>query len=338
MPVVLAALTLSGCAGGAAAVTTSTGPAGRTRVAPARRISSTRQTLLVAPSADPAAPFVAMIAGARRHVELTMYELQDPEVEDALVAAALRGVAVRVLLNRGYYSHRTSANDGALAFLRARHVPVRLSSSSFAYTHQKTLIVDGRRAAIMTLNFTRRYYATTRDFAVLDPNGADVAAIEAVFDADWRARAIAPSTGAGGLVWSPGATDAFVTMIGSARQSLDVESEELTDRSAIAALCAAARQGVAVRVVMTYDPAWLPAFAQLRGCGARIHVFHGEHPLYIHAKLILADRRRALISSQNLTPTSLERNRELGIVTTAPAVTTPAARTFDSDFRQAQPN
>ncbi len=294
-------------------------------------------TLVTEPAAHPIQPFLRLIAGARHRVDLTMYDLADAQIERALAAAARRGVAVRVLLNGGYYSGRTSTNSAAFGYLSAHGVPVHYSAPYFAYTHQKTLTVDGRRTAIMTLNFTSRYYANTRDFAVIDARAKDVQAIERVFAADWRAQALTPSAGAGGLVWSPGATTALVRQIASARRSLDVESEELTDAPAIAAICAAARRGVDVRLVMTYDSEWLTAFGQLKSCGARIRVYHGEHPIYIHAKLIEADHRSVLIGSQNLTPTSLQRNRELGILTTSPAVVRGVSATFDNDFRGATP-
>src|SRR5690242_8649508 len=76
-------------------------------LAPAASLSSSAGplTLLVEPNAHVAAPFVAMIAGARRSVDMTMYELADTQVEHALAAAHRRRVAVRVLLGNGYYGH-----------------------------------------------------------------------------------------------------------------------------------------------------------------------------------------------------------------------------------------
>jgi len=47
----------------------------------------------------------------------------------------------------------------------------------------------------MTLNLTPQYYATTRDFAVVDTEPADVAAIETVFAADWSNSMISPPHG-----------------------------------------------------------------------------------------------------------------------------------------------
>ena len=47
----------------------------------------------------------------------------------------------------------------------------------------------------MTANLTSRYYATSRDFLVVDTSRADVAAITAVFDADFTQAAVRPGEG-----------------------------------------------------------------------------------------------------------------------------------------------
>jgi cardiolipin synthase len=275
-------------------------------------------------------PFTALIGGARHTIELTMYELYDRTVERDLAAAAARGVDVRVALNGGYYSGHTTNNDPAYAYLSAHHVHVRYTPTYFALTHQKTLTVDGRVAAIMTLNFDN-LYASTRDYAILDRNPADVRAIVGVFDDDWAGHRDTAPDGSGDLVWSPGAQTDVLGLIDHARHSLDLEDEEMAYAPAIAGLCADARRGVDVRIVMTYDSDWRDAFAQLRGCGVSIRLYHGQS-YYIHAKLLIADRRTALVSSQNLSTGSLEYNRELGITVTDPGIVSALEADFDSDY------
>jgi phosphatidylserine/phosphatidylglycerophosphate/cardiolipin synthase-like enzyme len=293
--------------------------------------------LIVEPEAGGSAPFVKLIAGARHSVDLTMYELSDTTVDSALAAAVHRGVHVRVLLNGGYYSGRDSTNASAYAYLHNHGVPVRYTPSTFALTHQKTVTVDGRLSAVMTLNFTSQYYATTRDFAVLDSQLADVKEIEAVFAADWRGESITTTTGTGDLLWSPGASGPILKLIASAHHSLDVENEELADNDDVDALCAAAHRGVNVRLVMTYATDWKPDFARLSGCGANVRLYHGEHPIYIHAKMIVADGARAFVGSQNFSATSQDRNRELGIITRSATIVDGLESTFGQDYAGAGP-
>jgi phosphatidylserine/phosphatidylglycerophosphate/cardiolipin synthase-like enzyme len=281
------------------------------------------------------APFLAMIDGARHSVDLTMYELYDTGIEAALADAAKRGVDVRVLLNGGYYRERESDNEGAYSYLKAHGVQVRYTPTYFALTHQKTLSVDGDESAVMTLNFDGEY-ATTRDFAVLDSQPADVRAIVAAFDADWAGRRITPANGTGDLVWSPGAEAAVLDLISSARSSIDLENEEMDYTPATEALCAAARRGVKVEIVMSYESDWTRALGELSACGAKVRLYHGQR-YYIHAKLLLIDAHTALVSSQNLSTTSLTYNRELGIEVTNPMIVSQLGRDFASDYAGATP-
>jgi hypothetical protein len=197
-------------------------------------------------------PFLQAVQSAKSSVDLVMYELSDPSFERALVSAERRGVQVRVLLNGGYYGGGSSANKAAYSYLKANGVPVRWSPSRFALTHQKTLVVDDKTAYIMTLNLVEEDYSTSRDFAVADTNSQDVSAIETTFTADWNNQSIKPSDGAD-LVWSPGALGAQLSLINSAKHTLEIYNEEMGDSTVTSALEAAARRGVDVKIVMTHS-------------------------------------------------------------------------------------
>jgi phosphatidylserine/phosphatidylglycerophosphate/cardiolipin synthase-like enzyme len=282
-------------------------------------------------------PVYDLMRGAQRSLDMTMYELVDPTAEEILAADAGRGVDVRVLLD-GRLEKRS--NTPAYSYLAAHRVHVAWAPTRFPATHQKTVTVDGRESAVMTLNLTSRYYANTRDFAVLDRNPADVAAIEAVFNCDFAQRPLPPEILPAGadLVWSPGSEAPLVRLIDSARRQVDFESEELDDPAVVAALAGAARRGVAVDVVMTDDPSWHPAFATITAAGGHVRLDHGEHPIYIHAKAILVDGSTAFVGSENATPASLDRNRELGLIVADPAVVAPVERTIAADFAAATPD
>jgi phosphatidylserine/phosphatidylglycerophosphate/cardiolipin synthase-like enzyme len=318
-----------------AALTSCAVGAGATANATLASPSGGRLQLLTEPGSI--APIYDAIDGARTSIDMTMYELDDPVAERALAAAANRGVRVRVLLNGGPDGEGEAENASASSYLRAHRVLVRWSPSYFALTHQKTITIDDHRSLVMTLNLTSRYYANTRDFAVWDDRPADVSAIESVFDADWAGRMITASRGSGDLLWSPGAESALVGLIETARTSIDVENEEMADQPIIAALCHAAEHRVRVRVVMTYESEWASAFSTLARCGAGVRVYHGETPLYIHAKEIVVDDARAYVGSQNFSYDSLERNRELGLITTEAPVISGLERTFTADYRGAGP-
>lgn len=293
--------------------------------------------LLIEPGAG-FIPVYRLIADAQHSIDVTMYELTDTAAENDLAAAVRRGVAVRVILDR----REQSLNAAAFAFLRGHGVKVVWSSPGFRYTHQKTLILDGSEAVIMTANLTSRYYPTSRDFLILDTSRADVSAITAVFNADLAYRSVHPGAG-GDLVWSPGAApQKLLALIDGATSSLLIYSEEMGDARIEHALIAAARRGVQVRVcgenqAGEYDR----AYATLAAAGIRISYYSSAAGFYIHGKVIEADygtpRARVFIGSENFSSTSLTENRELGLITADPAVLAAIAATFAVDFRSGQP-
>jgi phosphatidylserine/phosphatidylglycerophosphate/cardiolipin synthase-like enzyme len=233
-------------------------------------------------------------------------------------------VNVRVVLDQKYSGK--SVNLPAYRYLAAHHVHVVWSSPS-EILHQKTITVDGRTSLIMTGNLTSKYYATTRDFGVIDNNSPDVSAIEAAFASDFAGHPPAPAATGADLVWSPGSEPTLVSLISSAQHSLTVENEEMDSSTIETALATAAQRGVQVDVTMTYSSEWTAPLARLIAAGVHVRLYHGEHPIYVHAKVISVDggtsRQRAFIGSENFSTSSLVYNRELGLITTNPAILTP---------------
>src|SRR5580658_10236976 len=160
--------------------------------------SPTTYTLLTEPSQG-LTPIYNLISSATKSIDMTMYELSDTTVTSMFAKAAASGLTVRVILDQ---NNEKADNLTAYNYLTANKVSVHWANPTYACTHQKTITVDHATSAIMTLNLTPEDYATTRDFAVITNNPADVAAIETTFDSDFTNAAITPPTG-NNLVWSP---------------------------------------------------------------------------------------------------------------------------------------
>lgn len=294
---------------------------------------------LVTEPQDGVAPVLALIERAKKSVDLVMYQLTDEQVMQTLCAAHGRGVTVRVLLNQGYYGKETGDygkpepyNQPAYDYLESCGVPVRWTPAYFALTHQKTLVIDTEEALIMTFNLVPRYYATARDFGILDSDPADVSAIEAAFDDDWRGRQRDAPPG-DSLLWSPGSEQVLLALIAGARSTLDIYCELMADRDIIEGLKAAAGRGVAVRVNMTYSTNWKAALGELAAAGVSVRTYPStSKKLYIHAKVLLVDGARAFVGSENFSENSLNANRELGLVLSDRAILSELSTIFEVDW------
>jgi cardiolipin synthase len=299
-----------------------------TTTTPTTPPSPSALSLLVEP-VDGMSSLYSFMASAAHTLDMTMYELSDPTAEQALIADAHRGVAVRVLLDKDFSGG--TVNQNAFTALANGGVMVRWTNSSEIF-HQKTVTVDTTRSAIMTGNLTPQYYATTRDFVVMDSQAADVSGIESVFDHDWAGAAPAPGFGGIDLVWSPGSAPQLVSLINSATRTLGVENEEMDSATIEDALEADARRGVDVTVTMTADSEWDSAFSQLEAAGVHVVLYaDSSSALYIHAKVIDVDSTRAFVGSENFSTASLNYNRELGLVTSSASVLSRLNATLASD-------
>ncbi|HMK99276.1 MAG TPA: phospholipase D-like domain-containing protein [Acidimicrobiales bacterium] len=273
------------------------------------------------------------IAGARHQVDLVMYELTDPSVEQALAAAAGRGVTVEVLLDSNL---EQSANQAAFQYLSGHAVAVHWGPSGTTI-HQKTLCIDQAVCYVMTGNLTPQYYSDTRDFTVIDTQASDISAVEATFAADFSGQPVATGRPGADLVWSPGSEQSLEGIIDSAATSLLVENEEMDSDAIVDALESAAQRGVQVHLVMTEDSEWDSAFDQLAAAGVKVSTYSQEAPLYIHAKAIVADGDEAFVGSENFSTASMEYNRELGVISRDPSVVAALSSQIDADFAGATP-
>ena len=275
------------------------------------------------------------IRDAASSIWLTMYLLTNRTIIHDLEYAHASGVQVRVILEPHPYG-MSDPNRYAYNNLMAADIPVHWSSPRFRLTHEKSMLVDGATAYIMTTNFTRAAFKSNREFDVIDRDARDVAALRTLFSADWNDRPYAPRDP--NLPVSPTNARALLTALtGSARHTLDVYAEELQDRGMERALAAAARRGVRVRMILPapsgrdHDALGV---ALITAAGAQVHRLPQSH-LYVHAKAIIVDVRRAFVGSENLSAASLDHNRELGVIVADTGAIQALESTFDGDWAQA---
>jgi phosphatidylserine/phosphatidylglycerophosphate/cardiolipin synthase-like enzyme len=119
--------------------------------------------LLTAPAADPEVYFsrtdpVAKIIGreigaAQKSIHVLMYSLTDAELATALVAAADRGVDVRLVFDRTQGEERNSLSSELRTRLGPQRVVFR-SGKGRGVMHQKMAIFDGLTVALGSYNWT----------------------------------------------------------------------------------------------------------------------------------------------------------------------------------------
>jgi phosphatidylserine/phosphatidylglycerophosphate/cardiolipin synthase-like enzyme len=306
-----------------------------------------------------ASQIVSAIEGAKSSVHMTMYILDDSNIVSALVNRAKAGVEVKVVLNQNFPGGTVQHNSSTYSTLQAAGAGVVWRNGApnepSGYTHEKTFILDAKQAWIMTMNLDHSAPLYNREYIAVDDDPTDVQTAEDVFEADFAG---VTNTHAAPLVVAPdppsNSRTALVALINSATKTLDVEVEEFSDSysdGVVAAVAAAAKRGVATRVILAAGSTYAPqvtAVGKVKAAGAKVVVSGGtsgssssSHP-YIHAKAITVDCSgttcaRGFVGSENFSGGSLGYNRELGVIIANPTELAKVAKAIDTDFAAGTP-
>lgn len=296
-----------------------------------------RNTILTVGPDDGPGPVLDAIRAARRRILLEMYMLTSPDAVAALVAARGAGVDVRVLLEPAPFG-APDANLPAFSALASAGVDVRWTARRSGLVHAKLLVVDDRIAIIMSLNLTPAGLGLNREFAITDADPADVRWAQALWNADATGADPGTPPAPTRLIASPiDARGRLTAAIETARSSIAVEMEELSDPALLRHLTTALARAVAVTVVAPASDTSAATAAGLRALAAAGVTVRVLPAPMIHAKAMVVDQRIAYVGSVNFTRASLDDNREVGILLETPAALTRIAATIAGDAARGAP-
>jgi len=128
--------------------------------------------------------YLLAIAGARRSIYLTNpYFLPDDRMEEALLAAAARGVRV-VALTPGKIDHNLVRAASRRGFGRLLQAGIEIFEYQASLLHAKTMVVDGVWATVGSTNFDHRSFALNDELNVALYDRSVVERLATAFEAD----------------------------------------------------------------------------------------------------------------------------------------------------------
>lgn len=296
-------------------------------------LGAASHTILFEEPLDGKAPILSSLDSATKEIDVEVYLLSDKDVLAKLLAACGRGVSVKVMLEQHPFGGG-NINQKTKDSLSGTCVQTQWTNPAFSLTHEKTIVIDSSEVLILNQNLTTSAFEKNREYDVIDTNQADVAAIKAIFSADWNREnaALADSN----LLVSPvSSRKSLQELISGATQSLSIEMEVIGDTQMMNLLAQKARS-IPVHLI-------LPTFTQIAANkndaqtlmqnGVSIKTLSSP---YMHAKLIIADNK-AYIGSINLSTQSMDENREVGILLTQQDIISQLLSDFAQDWDQAVP-
>lgn len=277
-------------------------------------------------------PLVDVINAATKSLRVFIYELADGGPKDAIIARARAGVDVRVILDKGQ-----DANGAEFSALQQAGAKVQYHDPKFQFMHAKSVVADDKIAFIATGNFGGHSISTLRDFNARLEEPKDVATLAAVFDADWTQQT--PDLSCTRLLFSPtNARQRVINLIKSAKKTLLIESMQFQDAQVRAEVVRRKQAGVDVRFIGA-SVGWIDANQEASQFLATNNI-PARWISGCHAKAIVVDGTTAYIGSENLSWTSLDKNREAGLVLTTqgePAAVKFMNDTLEADWTRARP-
>jgi cardiolipin synthase A/B len=283
---------------------------------------------------------VNTISGAKKSVDVEVYELTDADIISALIAKSKEGASVRVILNpKGAGKNSVATNAPAMEQLKAAGVPVQYSQTKvaggtydpthFQFDHAKIVVADageaGQVALITTINFSPGYLgvvvngSVSLNFGIVDTEAGDVAYLAKMFDCDWTKTQVAPPDGTD-LVISPiNARSKLLAEIKGARKTIHLFNQELGDKQIIQALVEALGRKVEVKGLVSFNLTYAASVKPILEAGGQVLALPAA-PLYEHAKAAIIDGELVYVGSVNYTKTSMDKNREVGIELKDPAI------------------
>jgi polyphosphate kinase len=246
-------------------------------------------------------PFLEGIRQAEESVEVILYRLDRLEIEQELVAAAVRGVHVHALVT---YTNKEDLKEirKLERRLAERGVKVTRTAEDLVRYHTKMMIIDRRALYLLTFNFTFLDIHHSRSFGVITDKHNLIAEAVRLFEADVNGQS--NRVEAEHFVISPvNSRRKLSEFILGAQKQLLIYDGKLTDSRMIRLLESQADAGVEIKVIGAMSRTAL---------GVEVRAM----PLIrLHAQAIIRDGREVFFGSQSLRKVELDQRREVGLIT-----------------------
>jgi len=332
-------------------------------------------------------PLLGLINGAQSTLDVEIYTMKDQAIVQAFEVALHRGVKIRIIQEPTPYMDTSCMIFEALdrkndtpdcvnqkklvADVKAAggtYVPYNkilcggngLSGSCFE--HGKMAIFDQTTVLLSTGNFDATSLCDmaehpdvcNRDYSDVENAPSIIRSFETIFNNDLLAQpydvmAILTKNGTQNkLTVSPDSMAPLVAFIRSAKKSLEIENQYVTDATLVNELVAAAKRGVKVTLMVSSlcrgaDPttsdvnAVAPIFKSFDSAGIKSLFFTdkitvGGNAGYLHAKTIIVDKKIAWLGSVNGSTTAITENREFGIFFNSVADVNALMGVMEADF------
>ena len=130
--------------------------------------------------------FEALIKSAHETLLIEAEEMQDSDIEQAIIGARQRGVQVQVILPSPSSSSSDSTGDSNSSGISTISQPgVQVKEDPRLYMHAKMMLVDGQRAFVGSENISTASLENNRELGILVSDQNVLSTLQQTFQQDW---------------------------------------------------------------------------------------------------------------------------------------------------------
>ena len=264
----------------------------------------------------------AFIDTAKQSVDMAIYQLDLPNVTQALLEARKRGCTVRVVTDIDILDD--PKENPSFKKLQAAGITV-VGGNSNAIMHDKFVVVDGEAVWTGSWNFTENdtYRYNNNGILIRSPELARNYTV--VFEKMWRDKKFGPQRKAGGTTpvleisgvkvenyFAPEdkVAEKIIARLEKAQKSIDFMAFSFTDDAIGQAVSSRAKAGVKVRGVFEKTGSETKYSEYGRMKEQKLDVLQDGNPYLMHHKVFIVDGATVILGSFNFSQNAEEENDE----------------------------
>ncbi|NVP17808.1 phosphatidylserine/phosphatidylglycerophosphate/cardiolipin synthase family protein [Candidatus Gracilibacteria bacterium] len=281
------------------------------------------------PNKDLLDEIVKKIEKSKEKVYIEVYMFTENRIKTALIKAKKRGIDIKIILEKDPYM-AYSINDKTYNELKKNNIDVVWSNTkNYSLNHSKMLIIDDE-VILSTGNLTYSTFTQNRDLFVFIKDEKILNDFLKIFDYDFNG--IKNYIENENIVISPDNSRIKIEkLFESAKNDIKIYMQYLNDEKMNKKLIELKKKNnLQIQVVIAETSVNNDITKSLLKAGIEIK----KIPKYkMHSKAILIDNETIFIGSVNFSSYSLDKNRELGILTKDKQLIMDFLSVFKTDFK-----
>ncbi|MFA6255797.1 MAG: phospholipase D-like domain-containing protein [Candidatus Absconditabacterales bacterium] len=267
-------------------------------------------------------------SATQHNLDLRTYEFTQKDFKTTLTKLAENGVNVRIIVeDKKFQQFQNTLKVLSQYFSGYKNIQLKSDKQmGTEYVHAKVNLIDSG-FIIQTANLTNSSFASNREHFFQSNDSGVRTSLHTIFEKDWvgskiTMKDIHPNL----VVCNINCRGVIEQLLSSAKESIIIQTQYITDE--------------ALRTILKAKKT-LPEFkllvADTDDNNELIRYFGNDYArkfkkYYNHTKMILIDHKTLLLGSMNLSATSLDKNREIGILLTDPTIINEFASQFGMDW------